>query len=464
VAHESVTTTDPFGIVGSAVDDRVVVTIGEVDISCAVETATTQAAIGEMSSAILYLHPGEPVLAEADFTAEVAIGRGGADLVRRVFTGNVVSARWENSRLRVDCVTSPALRDPMPGAWVTTADPLDQLYALLRESGVPDERIDIEGIERLPTQVFEVVAPVDGLVLTEAVRVGVVTFAPGRSVASLLSGLGTHNIIEQFRSRSAFGVAYVTHSRQVLAERAGLRLIDSSLAWVNVRLRYANPVQPTGAPSEWSRAQLRQLAVRSDLVAVRALSTGSAWVRQRRPQPVTEVVLSSSAGPDAAVALHPQQGATGLRAAATAAARALSATDPITRITAISECLEFYVGRTKAPKKFTRQDRKKLLTAASGFSHEKKKRVEELVGDLNKASLLARLRYRLALDGVPISNSEMELLGRLREQRNDLVHGKRDEGDEQELDRAVALLARILLHAAHKYAVERPTGLSSTFR
>lgn len=459
MTDESVPTTDPFGIIGSAVDNRLVATMGAVDISSAVKKATTSAAVGEMASAVLHVDPGDPVLSEVDFTAEVVVGRGGTDFPRRVFTGNVVSARREGRVLRVDCATSPTLRDPMPGAWVTTADPLDQIYLLLRESGIPDERIDIQGIDRLQRQVFEVVAAVDGLVLAEAVRVGVVTFAPAHSVEDLLSGLGNHELVEDFRSRSAFGVAYVTHSRQVLAEYEGLRLIDASVAWVNVRLRYASPSQPGGIPSEWTRAQLRQLAVRSDLVAVRGLSTGAAWVRQRRPQTVTEVVLSGSAGHDAVVALDPQHGTSGLRAAATAAARALSATDPFTRITAISECLEFYVGKTQTPKRFTKQDRKKLLKAAAGFSQEKKMRVEQLVGDLNSAPLLARLRYRLALDGVPVSESEMELLARLRGQRNDLVHGRGDQADEQEFDRAVALLARILLHAAHKRAVERPTRL-----
>jgi hypothetical protein len=452
-----VTVRDPFGIVGSVVDDRVVVTLGAVDISSAVKNATTSSAVGEMASATLYLDSAASVVSEVDFTAEVLIGRGGIDLSRRVFTGSVVTAQPEGPTLRVDCVAQPALQDPMPGAWVSTAHPLDGLHALLRESGLPEERISIEGIERLPTQIFQVVAPIDGLVLSQMVRIGPVTFAPASSVDGVLIGLDGHDIVDDFRNRSAFAAAYVTHSRQLLAERAGLRRIDASLAWANLRLRYSSPSHPGGPIREWSRAQLRQLAVRSDLVAVRGLLTGSAWVRQLRPQPVTEVALSASGGHDAAVALDPAHPDANLRAAATAAARAASATDRVTRITAVSDCIEFYVGRTKAPKTFTKHDRRRLLAAAAEFSEDKRKRIEDLVGDLNNAPLLARFRYRLALDGVPISEEEVELLARLRRQRNDLVHGKRDQGDDQELDRAVALLARILLHAAHSRAVHRPT-------
>ena len=457
MTDEAVRVNDPFGIVGSVVDDRVVVKIGAVDISSAVGNATTNRALREMASATIYLDSTAPVVSEVDFTAEVVIGRGGTDPTRRLFTGSVVTARREGRMLRVDCMTSPALQDPMPGVWATTADRLDQIYALFRESGLPDERIYIEGIERLPTQIFEVVAPIDGLALSHAVRVGPVTFAPADSVDGILSGLGSNRAVDDFRSRSAFAVAYVTHSRQLLAERAGLRLIDASVAWVNLRLRYSSPSHPGGAPGEWSRAQLRQLAVRSGVVAVRGLSTGSAWVRQRRRQPAAEVALSASGGQDATVALDPLHSGAGLRAAGIAAARAAAAADPVTRITAISECLEFYVGKTKVPKRFTKQDRKKLLAAAAGFSADKKRRVEQLVGDLDDAPLLARLRYRLALDRVPIAEDDMELLARLRGERNDLVHGKRDQGDDQELDRAVALLARILLHAAHSRAVGRPT-------
>jgi hypothetical protein len=143
----------------------------------------------------------------------------------------------------------------------------------------------------------------------------------------------------------------------------------------------------------------------------------------------------------------------GLRGAVKAALRAMSSPDPLTRVTAVSECLEFYAGRTKAEYDFTRAERRKLLVASQGFSLEKKRRVNEMVGALNTASLMRKLRVRLADDGVPITEGEMDTLWRVREQRNDLVHGRTDAVDQADLQQAMALLARIVV-----YASDRPSG------
>jgi hypothetical protein len=120
----------------------------------------------------------------------------------------------------------------------------------------------------------------------------------------------------------------------------------------------------------------------------------------------------------------------------------------LTKITAISECLEFYVGTTEAPYGFTRPERRALTKAAREFAPDKKKRVEQLLGSLNEAPLMRKLRFQLAEDGVPLTEGEMATLLRVRSQRNDVVHGKTDIVDEADVQQAVALLARIMVHAS----------------
>lgn len=443
---------DPFGIVGSAVDDPVVVAFDSVDVSLAVKRAKVRSSVGDMARASLVLDATAPVVRDIDFTAEVVVGHGGTAGARRLFTGFVTATVVRHDELTVQCASWPSLEDPMAGATVSRANNLDMLYALMRESGLPDDRICIEGIDRLPTQIFEVVAPVGGLVLSGRVRIGPVTFLPPGAADVTVHALGEHELVAEFCAGGAFAVAHVTASRQFSAESAGLRLIDSGIAWANLRLRYSSGASPSGQYEGWSRVQLRQLASRSDLVAVRGLTTGWSWLRRRRPQSMDEVVLTASGELAAVAALEHSDSESGLRAATVAAARAVSATDPLTRITAVSECLEFYAGSTELEGAFTRRDRKRLLAAARGFPQEKRERVKQLVGDLNKSPLLARVRHRCAVDAVPISNEDMELLKRVRGQRNDLVHGKRDLADDREIDRAVALLARILVYAANAEA------------
>lgn len=443
---------DPYGIAGSPADDGVIITFGTVDASHALVRLNCRNRIGEIATADLVLDSQAPVVADIDFTAEVRIGQGAPEHHVRIFTGSVVEAVTDADGLAIHCSASPSMHDPLPGAAVTRAHHLDVLYALVREAGLPDERILFQGLDELPTQIFEVVAPVEGLVVSDRIEIGPVTFVPRGEAWTAVAALGDHDLVSDFLGRPAFAVTYVTSSRQLLAEREGLRRIDASVAWTNLRVRYSSGGGPGGLGTPWTRRQLRQLAVRSDLVAVRGLATGWTWLRQHGLHSMADVPLASGGGEAAEAVLSPAVPESGLRAAAVAAARALSATDPVTRITAVWEALEFYVGSTRLQGDFSRADRKRLIRAAAAFPPEKRERVNQLVGKLNEAPLLARLRYQLAADAVPISTDDMDLLARLREQRNDLVHGRRDQPDDAELDRGVALLARIVMYASHAEA------------
>jgi hypothetical protein len=68
---------------------------------------------------------------------------------------------------------------------------------------------------------------------------------------------------------------------------------------------------------------------------------------------------------------------------------------------------------------------------------------------------MARLRAAGESDGVMLSPAEWELLSRLRRVRNESVHGAQHTtvGD-ADLDLGVSILARLLLHRAHRRRIE----------
>jgi hypothetical protein len=449
---------DPLGLVGSAVDDGVRVFVGNLEVTnaIAIETLKVRHAVGEIAAAEFALDSGAPMLAEADFTADVVIGVGVAGGLQRLFTGSVVSAIPRGEQLEVSCSAFPALNDPTTGVFVSQAHPLDTMYALLRDAGLPDERMAIQGLDQLPLEIMEVIVPIDGLALAGAARVADVAFVPRDDASRAVRGLGDHAIVEEFRARSAFAVTYVSERLLMKAEASGLRRIDASLAWANVNLRYSNGARPDGSLNEWNRSQMRQLGSRSDLVAVRGITTGRVWLRHRRARPMGDLAFRPAADSVTSAAIALQDAAGGLRAAVVAAARASSSTDPLTRITAVSECLEFYAGATKLPPLFTKADLKRLRKVAAEFPAEKRSRIEHLLNSaVNNAPLMARVRYRLAQDAIPVTEHDMELLARVRAQRNDLVHGRVDEADDRELEQATALLARIIAYAAKAEAARR---------
>lgn len=437
---------DPFGILGSGADQPVTVLFGAVDVSSAVRNSTINNALNEIASANVVLDASAPAVGIIDFSAPVIIARGGVG--ERLFTGSAVQASSVGDELHVSCSSGPELREPLSGARVSRVGALQAMYALLRDSGFPDDRMQIQGLDDLPLQVVEVIAPVEGLGLDRRVRLGSVTFLPSGGVTAIGASLGPHELIDDFVGRETFAVTYVTTARLAAAERAGLRQIDAAIAWSNVRLRYAGGAMPDGGRRDWDRTNLRRVATRSDMVAVRGMSTGEVWLRQLRPKPTTAVTLAAGGHTEAAVAVG-RRADTGIRAAVGAAARAATSTDALTRITSISEALEFYVGKTHVPALFTKAELKQLRNSAKALSGDKRERVNAMIGNLNTPPLLARLRYRLAQDAVPVSEDEVDVLVRVRGRRNGLVHGKCDDAVDDDLDHAVALLSRILLYAVH---------------
>ena len=451
---------DPYRLVDSSADVRPIVYIGDTDVSLALVGGETNNQINAMASAHLELRAHAPVMSDVDFSSEVIVARGDRD-VGRIFTGYVVEVAPRDQVVTVDCQSSPSLHDQMSGARISRTFPVDTIHAILRDAGLPDERLQLMGLEQLPIEVFEAVTPVDGLTLSTRVTLGDVTFLPAGAAQHVAEFLDTpdNSYLQDFQSAEAYAVTYVTASRMFDAERAAIDRIDVALAWANVRLRFSGAVTPSGHVVDWQRARLKQLASRSGLIALRGLLTNRSWLHLLAPAAMSEVTLTTEGGaPAGLVASDP-----GLRGAVKAAARAISSVDPLTKITAISECLEFYAGTVEAPYGFTKPERKAILAAAREFSEDKQKRVQQLVGSLNDAPLLRRLRFQLAEDGIPLTEGEMATLYRVRQQRNDVVHGKTDAVDQADVEQAVALLARVIVHAsegrlAKHVAVERVGG------
>lgn len=427
-----------------------VIRFGDVDVSTAVRNANVSSHIGDMARAVLHLRRSAPDLTRVDFTAEVVIGRGHDDS-DRLFTGLVVSAAPEEEDLRVECVSNPALLESSTGALQVRMPPVDTIYAILRTAGMPPERMQLHGIEDLPTELYEVAVPVHGLTATDPVRIGPVSLSTDRSASATVAVLDDSDVVRQFTDSAAHAVTYVLATRTFDAVTAGIRKIDAALAFINVRLRFANAIDPTGAAPGWSRQQLNQVVSRGNLIAARGQMTGRTWL-QEIGDAETSVLEQLVASPAANATLTARRPA--LRDAYGAAARAVVADDPVTKITAINEALEFYAARADLNYGFTKQERKALRNAAEGFSARKRKRIENLLGIMNQVPLMARLRHQFAVDGVPMTPSDMETLARVRKHRNDLVHGLSGEVDDADIERAVSIVARILTYGSH--AITRP--------
>jgi len=131
--------------------------------------------------------------------------------------------------------------------------------------------------------------------------------------------------------------------------------------------------------------------------------------------------------------------------------RSVGTTDSIAAATAISEALEFYAAKVCPPAKFSAEQIRQVRAAITAvpLDKEQRQRLEGLLAMANQPPFLATLRHALTADGVPFTDEEMEAIRRVRNARNDFVHGKsRAEPGENDLEIARAVTNRALVYWA----------------
>jgi hypothetical protein len=338
------------------------VQFGSVDASAALRGGNVHRALNLRPTVEIDLDAAAPTIPLVDYasTVIVSVRESGAEV--RQFTGSVVRATPTGEHLHLHCQTGPSLTERRIPEFSHIAVPgVDLIYALLRDGGVPKDRMQLDGLDELPVEVFEVAVPVNGVVVTQPVTVGSVRLVPARAGIAAVRHLADSPLHKQFATASTHAVAYTTASRMLDAEAAGISEIDTALAWLTVRSRYSLALLPDGSSPAWSRDSVLTSPTRGVLVAVRGLRTRRSWLR--RPgftlqQPDIDLgdamtsILRPSLGHQLAVTR---------RQALLACTRAATETDPISRVTALWEAIEFYVSDTAVPELFTSAERKAIM-------------------------------------------------------------------------------------------------------
>lgn len=136
------------------------------------------------------------------------------------------------------------------------------------------------------------------------------------------------------------------------------------------------------------------------------------------------------------------------RQAILALARATHEPDPLSRVYALWEAIEFYTSGVSVPPLFGRKERKAIKRALPDtLSSQQRERALSLIGELNNAPLRIRLRAAMDADDIPIDDGEVELLWRLRDLRNDVVHGRKTElPAAEDVEYATSIVARMVVH------------------
>jgi hypothetical protein len=447
---------DPTDLLGLTEErEGAVLRFGAVDVSHAVKNGHIHEALNSRSTADaeldLALTAGQPI----DYLSGVSFGhaRGGQETVR--FTGSVLRAAAGEESIRLEAETAPELSEQQMGHLeMLNAITPEAIHLAVTSGGFPEERINIEGLdEMLPLEAIEVVIPVYGIEIEEAVDFGTLRLVP--DAASALESFDQSEARAEFGGADAYLIGFEVTKRLLDAERAIVARADDALAWLTVRARYGLAFLPDGSPHDYSRNVARARPRRGDLVVVRGMTSGRAWLRALTSRE-QEVALSLDST-DGSWRPPPSGYELAGRQALLACARAGQTADPLERIQAIWEAIEFYVARTRPEVLFDPKEVKRVRRSLPKDVDPKlRERALQLLEKINDPPLMAKLREAATRDGASVAESEYELLGRLRKARNDAVHGRTPELLlREDIDHAVSIVARLLVYRLARWRQQR---------
>ncbi len=426
-------------------DDPFRITIGSVSFEVSDGRFTT--AINEPDTASGTVSAEDIERSPADWSAPAEVTIGG-DLVT---SGKVVEAEPADDGSVAVSLRSGLMLDEskMPAMLIQNLTPQELVHAAARSAGFAPDRINIHGLDERPVEPWWVLAPVDGIRVRGTVRVGVVEFIDADAGQEMLRRFSPPlgpTFSDPVADAPAFARVAVVASLPYDAEGEGLAFIDTATAWLTTRLRYSWSHTPHGSLQEYERAPTRVMVQRREGVGVLAVSGQRRWWRRdttvRRGS--GEVTLSPDASwmqPSLPAELPP-----GDQQALVALLRAVTADDPVQRLGALWEAIEFYVGKRNPPKLFDRGEVDAIIDrAAGGLTEDKAARVDGVLRQfLNQPPLIPRLEYVLAEEGVPVIDDDRALLGRLRSARNKALHGTAAASEHEDIDPAIALMSRAL--------------------
>ena len=381
-----------------------------------------------------------------DWSTSATVAIGGDMLTE---AGVVEAVPLEDGSVAVSLRNALVLSESvMPPMVSQNAARIEIVYAAARAAGFPVSNIRIEGLSNLPVEAHWVLAPVRGLRVERAVRVGVVEFVDGRTGREMLQRFSPpldSQFSDPLAAASTFARVAVVARTLHDAEEEGLVLIDTANAWLAARLRYSWSHTPDGKLQHYERTATRVVVERRDGVGVLAVQGPRRWWRATTVERGTGEIALGNDAPWMEPGI-PQNVAAGDRQALLALQRAATAGDPIQRVTALWESVEFYVGRRGTEEQFSPDDIEEIVSrACDGLSDAKLDRVNQLLrGMLNHLRIRDRLERVLSEEGVPVTMEDLRLLFRLKRDRDRSVHGSTAAPEHEEIDCAVAFMSRAI--------------------
>jgi hypothetical protein len=377
------------------------------------------------------------------------------------FSGNVLTVEPAGDVIKVECGGGRALQEKlMPIQVSEEVLPQELIYAAARGAGYDQDHMDIHGLERLPSEPIEVAVAIEGIEVTRSFGIYGVTFRPASDREQILRRFRSAppDLVAALEAADAFAVLVRDGRLLWDVEQAALHAISVALAWMATRVRYGQAVDPYGAPEPYSRDAGRAWPMIGGAVTAQGRRTRRRWLRDpNEPPDPTKLSTSQTSrllGP------APPDTIPDLLELALLRARTSYRGAERDRVVALFEAWEFYAGLDDPPPTFSGEELDRLREELpdrlpAWLSGSQRDRISDLLDLANNASLKTKMKRLLGADGVPVSQAEWKVLGRLRRARNQLAHGRDIAAlDPEDLEWGCSLLSRALVHRMAREAAK----------
>jgi hypothetical protein len=153
--------------------------------------------------------------------------------------------------------------------------PVELIYCLLRLSGIPDERMKLDGWTGSDPDVFLVAVPVEGIAVTSTHGVLDASIGPKNPTRLLVPG---SELRDQFTAASCWASATVHAGSIAEAEQRGLDAIDDALSSLQALCAFSYSTLK-GEPRPYVRDKTRLRLRRLDVVFTGSVTQPRQWLR-----------------------------------------------------------------------------------------------------------------------------------------------------------------------------------------
>lgn len=390
--------------------------------------------------------------APAEYRAEARLEDGTSNLTR----GWVTKADVEGSEVAVEVRNSPPLTEQMIGHLSTANLSGDEIaWSISHWMGMTPM---VPGL-RPVREMIAVAMPVEGLEFTDDIVLGPVRISRDQRLIEIMAAPLKDSVQKgAFLAAGVWAIARVEAVVLLAAERGAVPVIEAAIDRLTLEAQYSLATDPEGAALPFVRAGLLTDPVATRTALAHGHASGRTWMRSLDNPPVRV----PASGRRLVLPAVPEDPA--WTDALRAWRRAVRETDRLAAVGALFEAIEFYASRTKVLHVLSHGELGQVSAAIDtlGLAPAKRERLADVLARANEAPLRVRLDAALHEDHVPYSAEEINRLWRLRDHRNDALHGRRrGEPDADDLDLANGFVNRMLVFRAWKQAEPEPGGPSA---